>query len=134
MIQELKAFLLRGNVIDLAVAVVIGAAFTAIINAMVEQLINPLIGLVVGQRDLSTIALRIGEGDDATVFGFGVVLNAIVNFLLVGLVLFIVVKAANRASEARRATSEVAPGAVVEETPEDIMLLRQIRDALATRP
>lgn len=132
MIQELKAFLLRGNVIDLAVAVVIGAAFTAIVTALVEQIINPLIGLVFGQPDLSAIALRIGEGDDATVFGFGIFLNAVINFLLVGIVLFFAVKAANRLMEARRreGTDEVTE----EETPEDIVLLREIRDALGSPP
>ena len=130
MIQELKVFLLRGNVIDLAIAVVIGAAFTTVVNTFVEQILNPLIGLIVGQRDLSGLALRIGEGEDPTVFGFGILLNAIINFLLVGLVLFLVVKAANRATQARRAKSEVVPQSVVEETPEDVLLLREIRDTL----
>lgn len=134
MIRELKAFLLRGNVIDLAVAVVIGAAFTTVVNTFVEQIINPLIGLIVGQPDLSRLALQIGEGDGATVFGFGILLNAIINFLLVGLVLFIVVKATNHAMHARRAKSEVVPESVAEETPEDVALLREIRDALTARP
>jgi large conductance mechanosensitive channel len=127
-ISELKAFLLRGNVVDLAVAVIIGAAFGAIVTAFVDQIINPLIGLLFGQPDLSAIALRIGDGDDATVFGIGILLNAIINFVLVGTVLFFVVKAANRAMEMRKKTvdaDEPAP-----EIPEDVALLREIRDAL----
>lgn len=129
MVSELKAFLLRGNVIDLAVAVVIGAAFTAIITAIVEGLINPLIALVIGQPDLSAVDLTIGDDPEtATVFAFGRVLGAMINFLLVGLVLFAAVRGTNRLVEARRdeTTDVVTPA----ETPEDILLLREIRDRL----
>ncbi|CAN5188770.1 large conductance mechanosensitive channel protein MscL [soil metagenome] len=134
MIGELKAFLLRGNVIDLAVAVVIGVAFTAIVTALVERIINPLIGLIFGQADLSALTLTIGGGasEDATVFGFGIFINAIINFVLVGTVLFLVVKAANRAMEVRKGQVEVKQSAP--EIPEDVALLREIRDALTARP
>ncbi len=126
MISELKAFLLRGNVIDLAVAVVIGAAFTAIVTALVDNIINPLIALIFGQPDLSGVAFTISD----STFGVGNVLNAVINFVLVGLVLFFVVKAANRMMEARR--NEETDEVTVEETPEDIVLLREIRDAIRT--
>jgi len=126
MISELKAFLLRGNVIDLAVAVVIGAAFTAIVTALVDNIINPLIALIFGQPDLSGVAFTISD----STFGVGNVLNAVINFVLVGIVLFFVVKGANRMMEARR--NEETDEVTVEETPEDIVLLREIRDAIRT--
>lgn len=90
MIKELKAFLFRGNVLDLAVAVVIGAAFKAIVNSLVADIITPIIGLVFGQPDFSAI----------TLFGsimVGNFINAVVNFLIIGTVLFFVVKGANAA-------------------------------------
>lgn len=126
MIQELKAFLLRGNVIDLAVAVVIGAAFSAIVAAIVEGIITPLIGAVFGGADFSTLIVE-ARGQQ---FLIGGVVNAIINFIAVGTVLFVVVKAANRAMEARKrqvGAEEVVPEP---EISEDVALLREIRDAL----
>ena len=126
MIDELKAFLLRGNVVDLAVAVVIGAAFTAIVTAFVEFIINPLIGLIFGQPDLSSVVLTVSDAE----FGIGSVLNAVINFVLVGLVLFFMVKGFNSLMDKRR--DEETEEVTVEETPEDIVLLREIRDAIRT--
>jgi large conductance mechanosensitive channel len=122
--SELKAFLLRGNVVDLAVAVVIGAAFTAIVTAIVTGLITPLIALLVGQPDASGLNFQIS----GTQFLLGDVIEAVINFLIVGLILFLIVRAINRLVEARRdeATDEVT----IEETPEEIVLLREIRDRL----
>jgi large conductance mechanosensitive channel len=91
MIQELKAFLLRGDVVTLAVAVVIGAAFTKIVDAFVNGIINPLIAMVAGTPDFS--AFKPGG------FGVGEVVTAVVNFVLVGIVLFFVVKAAGKKAE-----------------------------------
>lgn len=126
MIDELKAFLLRGNVVDLAVAVVIGAAFTAIVTAFVEFIINPLIGLIFGQPDLSSVVLTVSDAE----FGIGSVLNAVINFVLVGIVLFFMVKGFNSLMDKRR--DEETEEVTVEETPEDIVLLREIRDAIRT--
>lgn len=122
MVKELKEFLLRGNVVDLAVAVVIGAAFGLIIAAFVDGIVNPLVALIFGQPDMSTIGFTVNE----SFFAIGSVLQATLNFILVGTVLFFFIKAANRAMEKNEAEEEVA----VEETPEDIVLLRQIRDQL----
>ncbi len=124
MIEELKTFLLRGNVVDLAVAVVIGAAFAAIITAFVDGIIGPLIAAIVGQPDFAMWTTTVL----GTEFGTGLVISAIINFVAVGLVLFFMVRGVNRLMAARRRedTDEVT----VQETPEEIILLREIRDKL----
>lgn len=126
MIQELKAFLLRGNAIDLAVAVVIGAAFSAIVTALVEGIITPLIGAVGGGADFSSLIVE-ARGQRFLVGG---VINAIINFVAVGTVLFFVVKAANRAMEARKRKVDAEEAVPEPEIAEDVALLREIRDAL----
>jgi large conductance mechanosensitive channel len=103
--KELKAFLLRGNVVDLAVGVVIGAAFTGIVNALVNNIINPFIALVTPASSLATagIELRAAVMDaagavttPAVVLGWGALLAAIINFVIVGIVLFFIIKGVNR--------------------------------------
>jgi large conductance mechanosensitive channel len=86
-IDEFRAFILRGNVIDLAVAVVIGAAFTAIINSLVADLITPLIAAVFGKPDFSTLAFTI----NGSVFRYGAFFNALISFLLIAVVVFFLV-------------------------------------------
>ena len=128
MIAELKTFLLRGNVIDLAVAVVIGVAFTAIVTAIVDGIIGPLIALIVGEPDFTGWTVTVSD----TEFLVGVVISAVINFVAVGTVLFFVVKGVNRLMDARR--READPEVTAEETPEELLLLRDIRDALQSRP
>lgn len=125
MIAEFRKFILRGNVIDLAVAVVIGAAFTAVINSVVNDIINPLIGLLLGGVDLSNIFIVLRDGvppgpyqtlaDAATAgavtLNVGSLLNAIINFLVVALVLFFIIKAMNKAMEVARLKAKEAPAA-----------------------
>ena len=89
MLKEFKEFISRGNVLDLAVGVIIGSAFTAIVNSLVTNLINPFIGLFLGKIDLSDLQLAIG----GTTFKFGVFLNAVINFLIIAFVVFLIVKA-----------------------------------------
>lgn len=91
MIKEFKEFIARGNVIDLAVGVIIGSAFTAIVKSLTDNLINPLIGIFLGKVDLSNLKFSIG---DAT-FKYGSFLNAIINFFIVAIVVFILVKIIN---------------------------------------
>jgi len=117
---------MKGNVIDLAVAVVIGAAFAAIITALVEGIINPIIAAIVGQPDITQVTTSIGSAELLT----GQVIGAIINFVLVGLVLFLLVKAANKAMDARKKEPEEVE---VVADPEEILLLREIRDSLSTR-
>ncbi|HWM17891.1 MAG TPA: large conductance mechanosensitive channel protein MscL [Microbacterium sp.] len=131
MIQGFKEFILRGNVIDLAVAVVIGAAFTAIVNVLVESLINPLIGLFFAADSLET-ALQITVptlGGGTSTFAIGAILGAIINFLAVALVVYIVfVVPMNRARDRAAAKAGVTEDA--EDLPSETELLVQIRDLL----
>ncbi len=123
MIKELKDFLFKGNVLELAVAVLIAAAFGLIITSFVDNIISPLIGMF-GGTDLSELTFTA----NGVLFTYGAFLNTVINFLIVGTVLFMVVKAATRIQERNKA-EEV----VVTETPEDIILLREIRDSLGAR-
>jgi large conductance mechanosensitive channel len=118
MLRECRQFLLRGNVIDLAVAVVIGAAFTAIVNSLINDIIMPIIGLLVGGIDFT--ALRATAG--SAVIAYGKFIQAIVNFLVIGLVLFLVVRAVNRL-HTRQASAPAEP-------PAQEKLLTEIRDLL----
>jgi large conductance mechanosensitive channel len=123
MINEFKAFIMRGNVLDLAVAVVLGAAFTAIVTALVDNLITPLIGLIMGGVDFSTIGFSIGDAR----FGIGNMINAVINFLIVAFVVFILVKAVNRLMPKKEAAPEAPKGPTAEQ------LLAEIRDSLKAR-
>ncbi|GAA1771965.1 large conductance mechanosensitive channel protein MscL [Agromyces humatus] len=127
MLQGFKEFITRGNVIDLAVAVVIGAAFTAVVNAIVGGLINPLIGLLFNAESLNTAAIvQIGSAK----FTFGAVLGAIISFLAVALVVYLVfVLPMNKYRE--RQEAKIAAGEPTDEPPSETQLLEQIRDLLA---
>ncbi|MHB1357018.1 MAG: large conductance mechanosensitive channel protein MscL [Anaerolineae bacterium] len=114
MLKELKAFILRGNVLDLAVAVMIGAAFGAVVTSLVKDIIMPPIGLLLGKIDFSSLYINLSgkayaslaeaQKAGAATINYGVFINAIINFIIVGLVLFIAIKAAN-------ATKKPAPAA-----------------------
>ena len=130
MISGFKEFILRGNVIDLAVAVVIGAAFTAIVNAIVTGLINPLIALIFQADSLAEVGPRIvGINGNEVFFPLGAIVGALINFLAVAVVVyFVFVMPMNRWKEAA-----AAKAGVVEEpdaTPTEAELLLQIRDLL----
>ncbi|VDG18508.1 large-conductance mechanosensitive channel protein MscL [Lactiplantibacillus mudanjiangensis] len=92
MIEEFKTFIARGNVIDLAVGVIIGSAFTGIVKSLTNNLINPLIGIFLGQIDLSNLKVSIG---DAT-FKYGAFINSIINFFIIAIVVFLLVKVINK--------------------------------------
>lgn len=120
-LKELKEFISRRNVVELAVAVVIGAAFTAIVTAVVEGLITPLIGMVFGE-DFRSMTFTIRD----SVFSYGIVINAIIYVLVVAaLVYFLVVKPLNMLKERRRRGVEPEP-----ELSDEAELLREIRDLL----
>ena len=119
MVKEFKEFISRGNMMDLAVGFIIGAAFTAIVNSLVKDLINPLIGLFIGKIDLSNLKFTIG---DAT-FKYGSFLNAVINFLIIALVVFFLIKLVNKITPKKEVEEDPAP------TNEEIYL-RQIRDLL----
>jgi large conductance mechanosensitive channel len=123
MLNEFKAFIARGNVLDLAVGVVIGAAFTAIVTSLVDDLINPLIGLIGGGVDFSGLSFGMGDAQ----FMYGNFINAIIKFLIVAWVVFLLVKAVNRMMPKK----EEAPAAPKGPTAEE--LLAEIRDSLKAR-
>jgi large conductance mechanosensitive channel len=95
-LNEFKTFISRGNVIDMAVGVIIGGAFTAIVNSLVEDLLNPLLGLITGGVDFSTLSITLGEGENAAVLAYGSFLSAIINFLLIAVVLFMIIRTINK--------------------------------------
>ena len=123
MIKEFREFLLRGNVIDLAVAVIIGAAFGAVVTSFVEDLLTPLIAAVGGETDFAGLTFTINESR----FRYGEFINAVVSFVIIAAaVFFAVVKPVNALMERRKAGLEPEPAAV----PEDVVLLGEIRDLL----
>lgn len=103
-LQEFKEFVSRGNVIDMAVGVIIGGAFTAIVNSLVADLLTPLLGVITGGRDFSALSFSFGAAE----FRYGAFLSAIINFLLTALVLFLLIKAINKL-RSRKKTEEAAP-------------------------
>jgi len=135
-LAEFKAFIMRGNVIDLAVGIVIGAAFTSIVSSLVEDLINPIIGLLVGGIDFSNLfivlsgerrpSLEATRQGGASVLAIGVFINAIIKFVIVALAIFWLLKALTRL---RMREDAKAKGP----TPTEI-LLTEIRDELKARP
>jgi len=130
MIQGFKDFILRGNVIDLAVAVVIGAAFTAIVNALVDGLINPLIALVFQADSLDTVGpTLVGLNGNEVFFPIGAIIGAIINFLAVAVIVyFVFVFPMNKAKE--RAEARAGIPEEPETLPTEAELLVQIRDLL----
>ncbi|GAA0313002.1 large-conductance mechanosensitive channel protein MscL [Rhodovulum strictum] len=130
MLKEFRDFIARGNVMDMAVGIIIGAAFTAIVTSLVEDMINPIIGLFIGGVDFSGLALRVGEGDNAGVFAYGKFITALINFLIIAWVVFLLVKGVNRVKDiAIKAEKAAAPPP----GPSQEDLLIEIRDALRAR-
>ena len=121
MFKEFKEFILRGNVVELAVAVVIGAAFARIVDAVVKLITNLI--AIPGKTSFSELKFEIGGG----VFPYGLLLDAIVNFLIIAAVIFfLIVRPLNKLAERRKAGAELEPIS----RPEDVLLLEEIRDLL----
>lgn len=139
MLNEFKAFIAKGNVVDLAVGIIIGAAFTAIVNSLVADLINPIIGLITGGVDFSNLyidlsgtnpaSLAAAKEAGAPVFAYGSFITAVINFLIIAWVVFLLVKAVNKLKEAT-AKKEAAEAAVAPAGPTELAVLLEIRDAL----
>jgi large conductance mechanosensitive channel len=123
--KEFREFILRGNVLDLAVAVIIGTAFTAIVNSLVTDILMPFIGILTGGIDFSGLSFQVGQA----VIAYGKFIQATINFLIVAFVIFLLVRTINRIQRrfADPRTPDPAP------PPEDIQLLREIRDLLKQR-
>ena len=134
--QEFKEFAVKGNVIDLAVGVIIGGAFGKIVDSVVADLIMPVVGLIFGKLDFSNLFLVLGKVPDGTamtlaelkkagvpVFAYGNFITVAVNFVILAFIIFVMVKQINRLKREAPPASPAAP-------PEDVVLLREIRDSL----
>ncbi len=128
MLQEFKDFIAKGNVMDMAVGIIIGAAFTAIVTSLVGDLINPIISLFTGGIDFSSLGYRLTDGEEGAVFAYGNFIMAIINFLIIAFVVFLLVKMVNRVKDASEAEKEEAPAE--DPGPSEKDLLMEIRDAL----
>ena len=124
MLDEFKKFLFRGNVVDLAVAVVVGAAFTAIVQSINDGLITPLVGMIIG-KDFSRMTFEL----NGSTFSYGLIINAVIQFVCIAAVVFFLVVKPMQAVLARRAAGE--PNEDVPPTTEE--LLAEIRDLLANK-
>ena len=125
-ISEFKAFAMKGNVIDLAVAVVIGAAFGKIVSSLVDNIITPLIGLIMGGVNFSSLSYTVGDA----VVTYGVFLQSILDFVIVALVIFMVIKGINKAQDVVDGEEEAPAKDKPVEPSEEVKLLREIRDNL----
>ena len=139
MLKEFREFIMRGNVLDLAVAVIIGAAFGLITKSLVDDIIMPFIGYVFGGLDFSNYFLALSENVTAAtleearkqgaVIAWGKFLTVVVNFVIVAFVIFLIVKGVNKAMERMKKEEEAAPAA----PPRQEVLLEEIRDLLAKK-
>lgn len=118
LVKEFKEFITRGNVVDMAVGIIIGSAFTAIVTSLVNDVVMPFIGWIIGGKDFTEYAVQLG---DATI-AYGNFIQAIINFLLIALVVFLIVKAINSV----RKKKEEEPA----EPSDEVKLLTEIRDSL----
>ena len=138
MLKEFKEFAMRGNVVDMAVGIVIGAAFTSIVKSLVGDIIMPIVGLVTGGVDFSNIfitlkggsfeTLKAAQDAGAVTLNVGLFINAIISFLIVAFALFMVIKSMNQLKRAQEEKPEEEP-----EPPKEVQLLEEIRDALVKK-
>jgi len=143
MLKEFRSFIAKGNVMDMAVGIIIGAAFTAIVTSVVNDLINPIVGLIIGGIDFSNMyfvmsgdvpagaSLDAAREAGAAVFAYGSFINAVINFLIIAFVVFMLVRYVNKVKDA--AIKKEAPAAEAPKGPTEVELLTEIRDALAKK-
>ncbi|MFN3952885.1 MAG: large-conductance mechanosensitive channel protein MscL [Pararhodobacter sp.] len=129
MLKEFRDFIARGNVLDMAVGIIIGAAFTAIVASMVDDLVNPLIGLFAGGVDFSALSFGLGDAQ----FMYGNFINAVIKFVIIAWVVFLLVRGVNRIRDAaiRKEAKAAEPEAPAGPSQEE--LLAEIRDLLKAR-
>ena len=126
--DEFKAFVMRGNVVDMAVGVIIGGAFGKIVTSLVNDIFMPIIGMILGNIDFTSLEIKLGEpveGAEQAAIRYGAFIQEIVNFLIIALCIFMVIKVINKLQKKK----EEAPAAAPEPTKEEV-LLTEIRDAL----
>lgn len=115
--EEFKKFISRGNVMDMAVGVIIGGAFTAIVNSLVNDIFMPLLSLITGGFDIAGMSVSFGVGDNAATLNYGAFLSAVINFLLIALVIFCIIKAMNTAKDKMLKKQEEAPAPTTKKCP-----------------
>lgn len=130
MIKEFKKFISRGNVLDLAVGVIIGGAFSSIVTSLVNNIFTPIIGIIVGGRDFSNLSINVGSAK----IMYGAFIQSVIDFLIISICLFIIVKFVNKITEdiqklEKKGKKEEEKKAVVAKSNEEI-LLEEIRDLL----
>ena len=126
MLKEFKEFAMRGNVVDMAVGIVIGAAFGKIVTSFVNDVLMPPIGMAMGGVDFSDLAMQLGEGEGAATINYGVFINTVLDFLIVAFAIFMVIKAMNSMKKKEEEKPEEPPKPSNEE-----VLLTEIRDLLS---
>ena len=137
MFGEFKKFIMKGNVMDLAVGVIIGGAFGAIVSSLVDDVLMPIIGAIFGGLDFSNYFAPLADGvtastldaakEQGAVLAYGNFITAIINFLIIGFIIFLIVRSVNKMMEAAQEEEEAAPPA---EPPAQEVLLGEIRDLL----
>ena len=126
--DEFKAFVMRGNVLDMAVGVIVGGAFGKIVTSLVNDIFMPIIGMIIGNVDFSSLEIKLGEpveGAEQAAIRYGAFIQEIVTFLIIALCIFMVIKVINKLQKKK----EEAPAPAPEPTKEEV-LLTEIRDAL----
>lgn len=139
-LEEFKTFITRGNVMDMAVGIIVGTAFTAIVNSMVKDILMPFIGLIIGGISFVDLKLVITAATESTAevaINYGMFIQKIIDFLIIALVVFLIVRTINtmRIKMEARKVAEAAPEVEAEPViPEDVKLLTEIRDLLKNHP
>lgn len=126
MLNEFKAFAMRGNVVDMAVGIVIGSAFGKIVSSLVADVIMPPIGMIMGGVDFSSLAIALGEGEEAASINYGVFINTVLDFVIIAFAIFMVIKGIN----SMKKKEEEKPAEPPKPSSEEV-LLTEIRDLLA---
>ncbi|GHG88314.1 large conductance mechanosensitive channel protein MscL [Pseudodonghicola xiamenensis] len=142
MIQEFRKFISKGNVMDMAVGIIIGAAFTAIVKSMVDDLVNPIVGLFTGGMDFSdryvVLSGEVPAGSTldaareagAAIFAYGSFITAVINFLIIAFVVFMLVRYVNKVKEMAQCKDEAQAEAAAPAGPTELEVLLEIRDTL----
>jgi len=126
MLKEFKDFAMRGNVVDMAVGIIIGAAFGKIVSSLVSDVIMPPIGMLMGSVDFSDLAIKLGEADTAATINYGLFVNTVIDFLIVAFAIFLLIKGINTLKKKEEEKPAAPPKPSAEEK-----LLTEIRDLLA---
>lgn len=129
-VQEFKTFAMKGNVVDMAVGIIIGAAFVKIVSSLVNDVIMPPIGLIIGGIDFSNLSLKVKEAVDSTgevTIKYGIFINTVIDFIIVAFAIFILIKGINSLKKKEEAKSAAPP-----KPSDEVVLLSEIRDLLKT--